>query len=110
MMTIIWIAILIVVGVVLVSQPHPFRLLLGFSAFGHAANLLIIVLGDLKQNSPAIIDPQNSSQVLAEPLSQALVLTAIVIGLGVQLLLLAIIVWGNRRAELQSLEKLETIE
>lgn len=56
----------IVVGLVLLSQ---------------GANLIILASGGLKQNAPALIS--KSSTDMADPLPQALVLTAIVIGFGI---------------------------
>lgn len=58
----------IVVGLILLSQ---------------GANLLILASGGLKHNAAALIDPSQDSSQLADPLPQALVLTAIVIGFAI---------------------------
>lgn len=58
------------------------RMLLGMTLLGNAVNLLIFVAGRLTRAVPPIV-PDNAKAVLdgaANPLPQALILTAIVIG------------------------------
>lgn len=58
------------------------RVLLGIVLLGNAVNLLIFVAGRLTRAVPPIIPPGLSTPVatIANPLPQALILTAIVIG------------------------------
>ena len=58
------------------------RVLLGIVVLGNAVNLLIFVAGRLKGPSPPIVPAGQTSPVgyVANPLPQALILTAIVIG------------------------------
>ena len=54
------------------------RLILGLVIFGNAVNLLIFVAGRLTPGNPPILGA--GGEALANPLPQALILTAIVIG------------------------------
>jgi multicomponent Na+:H+ antiporter subunit C len=62
------------------------KLILGLALLGHAANLLIFTIGRLVRGRPPIISENGSEimQGIADPLPEALILTAIVIGFGVQ--------------------------
>ncbi|MEM7112925.1 MAG: Na+/H+ antiporter subunit C [Chloroflexota bacterium] len=60
------------------------KLILGLALLGHASNLLIFSMGDLVRGRPPLISDGADVPVppFADPLPQALILTAIVIGLG----------------------------
>jgi multicomponent Na+:H+ antiporter subunit C len=62
------------------------KLILGLALLGHAANLLIFTVGRVTRETPPIVP--RGAEVLerpfADPVPQALILTAIVIGFGVQ--------------------------
>lgn len=86
------IAILMSAGVYLTLSGSLFKIVVGFTLVGHAINLAVFSLGGLPLKSPtdpqvsAIIDPSQltlASEAM-DPLPQALVLTAIVIGFGLQ--------------------------
>lgn len=62
------------------------KLIIGLVLLGHASNLFIFTLGRLSKGNPPII-PAEAEALLApfaDPLPQALILTAIVISFGVQ--------------------------
>jgi len=73
-------------GLYLMMRRSIVKLILGIALLGHAANLLIFTAAGLRRGALPLI-PQGR-QVLgephADPLPQALVLTAIVISFGVQ--------------------------
>lgn len=62
------------------------KLLVGITLLGNGANLLIFLLGNLTKGKPPVIDGTASlfTDVYADPVPQALILTAIVIGFGIQ--------------------------
>lgn len=69
------------VAVYLMLSKHIIRILLGIAVFGNAVNLLIFTSGRILREAPPIIPvgfdtPQGA---VANPLPQALILTAIVI-------------------------------
>ena len=66
-------------GVYLVLRARTFSVVLGLSLLGYAANLFIFAMGRLVSAAPPVI---SAGAAYADPLPQALVLTAIVIGFG----------------------------
>jgi multicomponent Na+:H+ antiporter subunit C len=62
------------------------KVIIGLALLGHAANLLIFTAGGLSRGAVPLIDAGATALVPphADPLPQALVLTAIVIGFAVQ--------------------------
>lgn len=73
-------------AVYLMMRRSIVKLIIGLALLGHAANLLIFTIGRLVRGSPPIIlsgDGQLAG-VFADPVPEALILTAIVIGFGVQ--------------------------
>ena len=73
-------------GVYLLLQRSLIRIVLGFVRFGHAANLTLLVSGGPAAGPPLAGVGLGPS---ADPLPQAMVLTAIVITFGVTALLVA---------------------
>lgn len=78
------------------------KLVVGIMLLSQAANLLVFAAGGLTLNTPAFVlgDSQLPPEGYADPLPQALVLTAIVIGFGlvvfsISLLLRAYIAVGS---------------
>lgn len=81
----IWMAFLVggltAVGVYLMLRPHLIQFLIGFLVLGNAANLLIFTAGRLGSQFPPLVQPSGTVlEPIANPLPQALILTAIVIG------------------------------
>ena len=65
-------------GVYLLLRGRTFPVVLGLTVLGYAVNVFIFAMGRLWSNAPPIIG--NGAAQIADPLPQALVLTAIVIG------------------------------
>ena len=71
-------------GVYMLLRRNLVKLLVGLILLGHGANLLIFLMGRLIPGRPPLV-PVNATQpvgLFADPLPQALVLTAIVISFG----------------------------
>ncbi|MFZ3193766.1 MAG: Na+/H+ antiporter subunit C [Moraxellaceae bacterium] len=64
-------------GVYLLLRGRTFPVIIGLSLLGYAINVLLFATGRLWTNAPAILI---GGQQVADPIPQALVLTAIVIG------------------------------
>lgn len=64
-------------GVYLLLRGRTFPVIIGLSLIGYAINVLLFATGRLWANAPAILI---GGQQVADPIPQALVLTAIVIG------------------------------
>jgi multicomponent K+:H+ antiporter subunit C len=67
-------------GVYLLLRARTFPVVLGLTLLSYAVNLFLFSMGRLTVGAPAIIQPGRIA--MADPLPQALVLTAIVIGFG----------------------------
>lgn len=67
-------------GVYLLLRARTFPVVLGLTLLSYAVNLFLFSMGRLTIGVPPIIQPGRTG--LADPLPQALVLTAIVIGFG----------------------------
>ena len=76
------------VGIYLITARSLSRILLGFALLGHAAVLALIGVGGPAGDSP--IANSTTPAETANPVPQALALTAIVIGFGLTLFLLAL--------------------
>lgn len=62
-----------------------FKLILGVTLFGYACILFLFVVSGVTRNAPALLPVAGGLTRSADPLPQALALTAIVIGIGIQL-------------------------
>jgi len=73
-------------GIYLVLRRSLVKLIIGLIILGNASNLLIFLLGGITRGNPPVIgDHENMlSGLYADPLPQALILTAIVISFGLQ--------------------------
>lgn len=70
--------VMIACGVYLMLRGRTFPVILGLTLLGYAVNMFLFANGRLHTNLPAVISPEQTAY--ADPLPQALVLTAIVIG------------------------------
>ncbi len=78
------VGVLYAVGIYLMMDRNMIRLILGLSLLSHAANLLIFTSARVGRGPPPIVGADGSLPAgSADPLPQALILTAIVIGFGV---------------------------
>lgn len=88
------IGVLTASGLWLLFRPRTFQLILGLSLLSYAVNMFIVASGRLRLNAPPIIgkNPAATDPTLyADPLPQALVLTAIVISFATTALLLVVL-------------------
>lgn len=92
------IAVLVGCGVYLLLRARTFPVILGLTLLSYAVNLFIFVMGRLGSGSAAVIGQGDSLNRYADPLPQALVLTAIVIGFAMTAFLLVLAL--RARAEL----------
>ena len=79
-------------GVWLVLRPRTFQVLMGLTLLSYAVNLFIFGMGRLQVGlEPIIGERAGGAASYADPVPQALVLTAIVIGFGTTALLLVLL-------------------
>jgi len=86
------IGLLYAAGVYLLLRRSIVKLILGIMFFSHATNLLIFVSGGLHRGQPQFANDgiNTVSANPTDPLPQALILTAIVIGFGINAFFLAL--------------------
>lgn len=95
------VAVLYAIGTYLLLQRSLSRIVIGLALLGHGANLLLLAAGGRAGNVPvAGADPATT----ADPLPQALALTAIVITFGVSGFLLALAYRSWRQGEDDAVE------
>ncbi len=80
---------LVACGVFLLLRPQGFTVVLGLALLSHAINLLLVSVGRVRA---------------ADPLAQALVLTAIVISFGMTAFLLVLAYRGYQRARTERVD------
>ena len=80
-------------GVWLVLRPRTFQVLMGLSLLSYAVNLFIFAMGSLSLDKEPIVRPGvlPNLENYTDPLPQALVLTAIVIGFATSALFLVVL-------------------
>ncbi|WP_225726148.1 MULTISPECIES: Na(+)/H(+) antiporter subunit C [unclassified Nocardia] len=84
------IGVLVACGVYLILERAVSKMLLGMILFGNAVNLLIITVGGASGRPPIFGDSNPDHRAMADPLAQAMVLTAIVITMGIAAFVLAL--------------------
>lgn len=80
------VGLLYAAGIFLMTRRSFVKLIIGLTMLGNGANLLIFLLGRIVKGEPAFIGSTQEvlKEVYADPVPQALILTAIVIGFGLQ--------------------------
>ncbi|QHS10841.1 Na+/H+ antiporter subunit C [Sinimarinibacterium sp. NLF-5-8] len=87
------IGVLTAAGLWLLLRPRTFQVIMGLSLLSYAVNLFIFSMGRIKLGAAPVLDGAIGADMtqLADPLPQALVLTAIVIGFATTALLLVVL-------------------
>lgn len=89
--------IAIIVGLLFASSIYLllnrsfFKLILGVIIFGYATIFFLFVVSGTTRNNPPLLTEGVNPAELADPLPQAMTLTAIVIGIGIQLFVIALL-------------------
>ncbi|MFC8044156.1 Na(+)/H(+) antiporter subunit C [Nocardia sp. NPDC057353] len=83
------VGVLVACGVYLILERSVTKMLLGMILFGNAVNLLILTVGGPAGNPP-LRNAEAADTDMADPLAQAMVLTAIVITMGLTAFVLAL--------------------
>ncbi|TCK00362.1 Na(+)/H(+) antiporter subunit C [Nocardia alba] len=86
----ITIGVLTACGVYLLLERVVSKMLLGMILLGNAVNLLILTMGGEDGKPPILGSSDTSPDGMADPLAQAMVLTAIVITMGLAAFVLAL--------------------
>lgn len=103
--------ILFSASVFLMFQKSLFKLIIGVILFGYATIFFLFSIGGITKNAPPLLSgTEVAAGELADPLPQALTLTAIVISIGVQLFVIVLLkkVYGGVGTE--DLDELNTTD
>jgi multicomponent K+:H+ antiporter subunit C len=86
------VGILTASGVWLLLRPRTFQVIIGLSLLSYAVNLFIFGMGRLRAGAPPVLENAEAADpaLYADPLPQALVLTAIVISFATTALFLVV--------------------
>ena len=106
------VGVLYAAAVYLMLRRSFVKLIIGLVFLGHASNLLIFTVSRLTERAPPLVDPGEALLLgpYADPVPQALVLTAIVIGFGVQAFAIVLLKRAYQAAESDDLDALRTTE
>ncbi|WP_201864994.1 Na+/H+ antiporter subunit C [Microvirga soli] len=87
------VGILTASGVWLLLRPRTFQVIIGLSLLSYAVNLFIFGMGRLRVGAPPVLENAEAvdPSLYADPLPQALVLTAIVISFAMTALFLVVL-------------------
>lgn len=94
-MEVLWsvvVGLMMTVGIYLMLERHILRFMFGMMIVSNAVNLAIFTAGRLTMGAPALIElgQQVPAPGYANPLPQALILTAIVIGFGLLIFMMVL--------------------
>lgn len=86
--------LLILIGLwAIISQKNIIKMIIGFSLFDTGIHIVMVGVGYVRGKTAPVLDEavnvKEAARQIVDPLPQALVLTAIVIGLGITALMLA---------------------
>ena len=99
-------------GLYLMMRRSIVKLIIGLALLSHGANLLIFLMGGLMRGRPPIIPAgaEVPAETFADPLPQALILTAIVISFGVMAFAVVLIRRMHRTIGTVDLDELQSTD
>ncbi|MGV3657553.1 MAG: Na+/H+ antiporter subunit C [Chitinophagaceae bacterium] len=106
------VGLLYAAGLYLMLRRSLVKLVIGLVLLGNGVNLLIFLLGGLVRGKPPII-PESASllgEIYADPVPQALILTAIVISFGLQSFAIVLIKRAYIVVDTDDLDKIHSTE
>lgn len=99
-------------GIYMMLRRSLVKLIIGLILIGNGANLLIFLLGRIAKGKPPII-PEDSKifvDAFADPVPQALILTAIVISFGLQSFAIILIKRAYKVVKTDDLDEMNTTD
>ncbi|MFD2698360.1 Na+/H+ antiporter subunit C [Mesonia sediminis] len=104
--------VLYAAGLYMMLRRSLVKLIIGLIIIGNGANLLIFLLGRITKGAPPIIpgDTKFFADIYADPVPQALILTAIVISFGLQSFAIILVKRAYQVVKTDDLDEMNTIE
>ena len=104
------IGILFAASMFLMFQKSLFKLIIGVILFGYATVFFLFSVGGITKNAPPLVGKEVNVAATADPLPQALTLTAIVISIGVQLFVIVLLKKVYEQVGTEDLDELKTTD
>jgi len=92
------------------TRKNIIKIIIGLCVMEYSLYLFLAMTGYINGGVAPIIDPSNPAKVVVDPLPQAIVLTAIVIGLATTALLLAIAIKLYKKYKTFDIDKINTLK
>jgi multicomponent Na+:H+ antiporter subunit C len=105
--------LLIIIGLYAVlMKKHLVKIVIGLSIMESGVNLLFVAVGYVSNHTAPIFSPgyENAADKMVDPVPQALVLTAIVIGFAVTALALSLVIRLYRHHKTANIEQLNSLK
>lgn len=96
-------------GVYLLFQRSMVRLIIGLALLGHGTNLFLFTMGGLQRSIPPLVGFGPAGDMV-DPVPQALILTAIVIGFGVTAFALVLSYKANQELGTDDLDEMRSTD
>ena len=98
-------------GFYMMARRSLLKLVIGLALLSHATNLLIFTVSGVSRGRPPLIqEGQTLSGNVADPLPQALILTALVISFGILAFALALVLRTNESLGTDDLSEMRTTD
>jgi multicomponent Na+:H+ antiporter subunit C len=104
--------LLYALGTYMILRRSIVKLIIGVILLGNGVNLLIFLLGRITKGEPPIISPElkHFSDIYADPIPQALILTSIVISFGLQAFAIILVKRTYKALHTDDLDMLNTLD
>lgn len=99
-------------GLYMMMRRSIVKLIIGLALLSHGANLLLFMMGGLDRARPPILSAEtmNTAISIADPVPQALILTAIVIGFGVQAFAVVLVLRAHQTIGTDDLDQMQSTD
>lgn len=92
------------------TRKNIIKIIIGLCVMEYSLYLFLAMIGYVDGGVAPILDPANPAGIVVDPLPQAIVLTAIVIGLATTALLLAIAIKLYKKYKTFDIDKINTLK
>jgi len=112
LLLVIIIGLLYASGIYMMLRRSMVKLIIGLILLGNGANMLIFLLGRIVKGKPPIIEDSAKMlmDIYADPVPQALILTAIVISFGLQSFAIILVKRAYKVTKTDDLDELNTTD
>lgn len=106
------VALLYAAGIYMILRRSLVKLIIGLILLGNGANMLIFLLGRIVKGEPPLIEDSAKmlTGVYADPVPQALILTAIVISFGLQAFAIILVKRAYKVVKTDDLDEMNTTD